>query len=115
MNFVMTGAPPDFKKLLTILTENEIDFVVVEGVCAVLHGAPVTTFDLDIVHARDPANVDRLLDTLRRLNAYYRSQPERRLRPDRSHLESAGHQLLMTDHGPLDVQGRPPVTRASCP
>jgi hypothetical protein len=32
----------------------------VGGVSAVLHGAPVTTFDLDIVHARDPENIARL-------------------------------------------------------
>ncbi len=101
----MPASTVDFRQLLAALVENGVDFVVVGGVCAVLHGAPITTFDLDIVHSRDPANVDRLLEALRRLNAYYRHQPEKRLRPDRSHLESPGHQLLATDLGPLDVLG----------
>jgi hypothetical protein len=74
-------------------------------VSAVLHGAPVTTFDLDVVHARNRENVLRLMAALEELEAVYRSQPERRLRPDESHLSSRGHQLLLTKFGPLDVLG----------
>ncbi len=59
---------PDFKK---ILVSNEVDFIVVGGVCAVLHGAPVTTFDLDLVHSRVPDNLDRLILSLNALDAYY--------------------------------------------
>ena len=75
------------------------------GVCAVLHGAPVATFDLDVVHSRSPGNVERFLKALESLGAYYRSTPKQRLRPAESHLSSAGHQLLMTRFGPLDVLG----------
>jgi hypothetical protein len=39
------------------------------------------------------------------LEAVYRIQPERRLRPAKSALMSAGHQNLITKHGPLDVLG----------
>ena len=35
----------------------------------------------------------------------YRAQPERQLRPGETHLASAGHQLLSTKFGPLDVLG----------
>jgi hypothetical protein len=45
---------PDFLEILKILVSNEVDFIVIGGVCAVLHGAPVTTFDLDLVHSRVP-------------------------------------------------------------
>ena len=70
-----------------------------------LHGAPVTTFDLDVVHARNPENIARLLSALEELEAVYRAQPERQLRPDESHLAGPGHQLLLTTFGPLDVLG----------
>lgn len=70
-----------------------------------LHGAPVTTFDLDIVHSRNAENVARLLLALEDLEAVYRLQPERQLRPAESHLASPGHQLLLTKFGPLDVLG----------
>jgi hypothetical protein len=79
--------------------------MIVGGVSAVLHGAPVTTFDLDVVHARNPENIARLLSALEELDAVYRAQPERQLRPDESHLASPGHQLLLTRFGPLDVLG----------
>ena len=77
----------------------------VGGVCAVLHGAPISTFDLDVVHSREPDNVHRLLTALGALDAHYRIQPERKAKPGVSHLSSAGHQLLMTCFGPLDVLG----------
>ncbi len=43
-----------------VLSSHSVDFIVVGGISAVLNGAPVNTFDLDIVHSRDPANVARL-------------------------------------------------------
>jgi hypothetical protein len=101
----MPEAEPNFEAILQVLVDHEVDFIVVGGVSAVLHGAPVHTFDLDVVHSRAPENLDRLLAALRVLDAYYREQPSRRLRPDRSHLISAGHQLLMTRYGPLDLLG----------
>jgi len=63
------------------------------------------TLDLDIVHRRNPGNVDRLLKALESLEASYRDAGSRHIVPDRTHLESAGHQLLMTESGPLDVLG----------
>jgi hypothetical protein len=71
----------------------------------VLHGAPVTTFDLDVVHARNRENISRLLSALEELEGVYRAQPELQLRPGESHLASPGHQLLLTKFGPLDVLG----------
>ena len=95
----------DFLQILRTLLRNHVEFIVVGGVGAVLQGCPINTFDLDIVHATDDENVARLEAALRDLNAYYRSEPERRLSPDPSHLKSAGHQLLMTRYGHLDLRG----------
>jgi hypothetical protein len=96
---------PEFDRLLGILAKHRVDFIVVGGVGAVLQGAYLSTFDLDIVHSTEPANVARLLAALRELDACYRMQPERLLRPGETHLASPGHQLLMTRFGPLDVLG----------
>jgi len=92
-------------EILKVLTRHRVDFIIVGGVSAVLHGAPVTTFDLDVVHARDRENIVRLLSALEELEAVYRARPERQLRPGESHLASPGHQLLLTKFGPLDVSG----------
>ena len=95
----------NFLTALRALHEGGVKFVIVGGLAAVLNGAPVNTLDLDIVPARDEANVARLLRVLDALEAIYRMQPERRLRPDASHLSSPGHHNLITNCGPLDVLG----------
>jgi hypothetical protein len=61
-----------------------VEFIVVGGAAAVLHGAPITTEDLDIVHRRTSENVSRLKNLLDELNA---------------------HVLLSTSLGPLDCLG----------
>jgi len=96
---------PDFLAILRRLAEHKIDFIVVGGVCAALQGAPVATFDLDLVHSRKPANIDRLLAALETLDAHYREPVARWIKPTKSHLASSGHQLLMTSFGPLDLLG----------
>ena len=42
----------DVSGLLRVLAEHDVSFLVVGGVCAVIHGAPVSTFDLDIIPER---------------------------------------------------------------
>lgn len=59
---------PDFVAILQALAEHHVDFIVVGGVGAVLQGAPIATFDLDIVHSTEPANVERLLVALASLD-----------------------------------------------
>ncbi len=92
------------RAMLRVLAEHRVDFIVVGGVAAVLGGAPVHTFDLDIVYRRTADNLDRLQTALEELDAVFRDDP-RRIRPHRSHLESAGHKLLATRHGELDCLG----------
>jgi hypothetical protein len=83
---------------------------VVGGVAAVLEGVPVNTFDLDVVHSREPDNIGRLLRALDSLDATYRARPE--LKPDESHLASPDQQLLTTRFGPLDILGM--IGRSRC-
>lgn len=101
----MTSPTSDFYSLLETLSKYKVDFIIVGGVCGVLHGAPVTTFDLDIVHSRTEENLARLLPALQALDAYYRGRQDQRLKPKQDHLSSPGHQLLMTRFGPLDLLG----------
>ncbi len=98
---------PERKLIATLraLHDGGVDFILVGGLAAVLNGAPVDTFDIDVVHSRDPANIDRLRPVLEALDAVFRIQPERRLKPNASHLASGGHLNLITRYGPLDVLG----------
>jgi predicted nucleotidyltransferase len=91
-------------KILTTLSTDNIEYILVGGMAAVLHGAPVTTQDIDIVHRRTPENVARLLAFLKQTNARYRGQPKGRiLFPTEEVLLASGHNNLTTDLGPIDI------------
>ncbi len=91
--------------LLRALSHAGVDFILVGGLAAVAQGAPVTTFDVDIVHRRTDSNVDRLLSALDSLNASFREPTSRKLPPNRAALLGPGHNLFITDLGPLDCLG----------
>ena len=95
----------DFLAILKTLNDYDVDFIVVGGICAVLLGAPIATFDVDIVHCREKENLDRLEQALAALRAHYREHADKDFRPNAEALATAGHHLLMTAHGPLDVLG----------
>lgn len=95
---------PRYRTSLEVLATGGVDIIVVGGVAAVLQGAPIVTFDLDVVHRRTAENVHRLFLVLEAVHARYRHDP-RDLAPSEPLLLGPGHHLLMTDHGPLDVLG----------
>lgn len=66
-------APLDPGCLFGVLAEHAVDYVLVGGLAAVLHGSTALTNDADIVPAADPANLERLADALRALDARLRS------------------------------------------
>lgn len=91
-------------EILRLLAAERVEAIVVGMLAGVLQGAPVTTGDLDIVHRRNPENVRRLVELLKRIGARYRHDP-RQITPGESHLAGGGHQLLETDLGDLDCLG----------
>jgi hypothetical protein len=95
----------DLTTLLERLVAADVEVVLVGGLAAVVQGAPLTTFDVDVVHRRTEANVDRLLAFLTSIGARYRNRPGPPLPPQRNALLGPGHSLFMTDLGPLDALG----------
>ena len=93
----------DLASLLDALIEADVEFIVVGGAAAVLHGAPVTTQDVDIVHRTDPGNVDRLMTLLASLEARIRDAAGRTIAPEREALSGTGQVRLTTNRGPLDL------------
>jgi hypothetical protein len=90
---------------LVAVATSGVEFILVGGMAAVLNGAPVHTYDVDIVPARNEENIAKLLRVLDSIDAIYRIQPARRLKPDASHLRSPGHHNLITSLCALDVLG----------
>lgn len=93
----------DLEGLLEALGSAGVEFIVVGGAAAVLHGAPVSTVDVDIVHRTTPENVDRLVELLQDLEARIRDPAGRTLVPSRPALLGSGQINLITRLGPLDL------------
>ena len=89
--------------LLKGLKEAGIEFILVGGMAAVAQGAPVSTFDLDIVYRQTDKNTKKLLRFLKSIDAYQRRPDEKVIKPDQRDLKGKGHLLLTTRFGPLDV------------
>ncbi len=94
-----------FLGLLRALLRHGVDFVVVGGVAAQLEGAPILTFDLDVLYDKEPENLARLLAALRELKARYRDPEGRHIEPDAEKLATLRLHLLLTELGALDVLG----------
>jgi len=93
----------DLSALLKGLNEAEIEFILVGGMAAVAQGAPVTTFDLDIVHRQTDENIKKLIKFLKSIGAYQRHPDDKVIEPNDRDLQGKGHVLLSTRFGPLDV------------
>ena len=94
----------DPARLLRALVDGRVDFVVIGGVAAVLHGSARNTFDLDICFASDPDNLEALGSTLAGLRAQLRGMPEPvAFVPDAASLKRVDALTLTTAAGDLDV------------
>ncbi len=65
----------DFNSLLRLLTENQVEFIIVGGAAATAHGSARLTFDLDVVYSRSKENISRLVNALKSIQPYLRGAP----------------------------------------
>lgn len=67
--------PPFIEDVVKLLASAKVEFVIVGGVSAVLHGATITTRDLDLCYRRTPDNIARLASALAPLRPLPRGFP----------------------------------------
>jgi hypothetical protein len=65
----------DFAGVIRTLVDAGIDFIIVGGVAGTVHGSARLTRDVDVVYARSPENMRRLVDALAPHNPYLRGAP----------------------------------------
>lgn len=98
----------DAGRILRDLASGSVDFVVIGGIAAVLHGSPRNTFDLDIAFAADPTNLEALGTVLQDLGARLRGVPEDvPFVADAATLSQVEVLTLSTAAGDLDVLANP--------
>jgi len=66
----------DVERQIRLVSEFQIDCVLVDGVAATVHGSSLPTQDLDICYSRDEANLARVITALRTVNATLRGAPK---------------------------------------
>ena len=103
----------DPEGILRTLVEGEVEFVLIGGVAATLHGSNLRTGDVDICPRRGHANHRRLATVLRQLGARVRTQgvPDGLpFDPDAAFLERVTILHLSTRLGDFDLTFRPSGT-----
>jgi hypothetical protein len=102
------GTEFDPTRLLRAFVDARVDFVVIGGVAAILHGSARNTFDLDICFAGDAGNLEALGATLVALGARLRGVRDPvPFVPDAAALKRADVLTLATTAGDLDVLRAP--------
>lgn len=71
----MIPKPTDFRGLIEALTAGGVDFIVIGGIAAAIHGSARATIDLDVVYSRTADNIERLVASLAPLHPYLRGAP----------------------------------------
>ena len=98
---------PDFEGLLAALVSADVEFVLVGGYSAMLHGSSLMTRDLDIVCPMTPESLLRLHESLSTLHPVHRMTPEA---PPFTKEDAARKDwmnlYLRTDLGVLDCLGK---------
>lgn len=107
----MNASSFDPLEALRTLLEHGVRFVLIGGYAAAIRGSPMMTGDVDICHARDDANLDRLAAALEELDAGLRgAPPDVPFRLDVRTLKAGDHFTFATRAGPLDCLGTPAGT-----
>jgi predicted nucleotidyltransferase len=96
----------DLEKILKALHDHDVDFIIIGGVAAVLHGSAYVTADLDVCYSRKRENLDKIAFALTPFNPLLRGAPKNLpFRFDAATLKSGLNFTLRTDLGDVDVLG----------
>jgi hypothetical protein len=96
----------DFQRILTVLCEAQVRFVIIGGAAAAAHGSAFPTYDLDICYDRNPDNIERLAKALEPFRPRLRGvSNELRFCFDAATIARGMNSTLTTDLGDIDLFG----------
>lgn len=101
----------DPEAVIRLLGRNRVRYVLIGGLAAVAHGAPLVTQDIDLCYARDGDDLERLTAALREVHACLRgADRDLPFRLDAKTLHAGYTFTLSTDVGWIDLLGTPAGT-----
>jgi len=90
------------EQLLKLLIDNDVEFILIGGYAAVVHGCSTLTQDIDACIPFTKQNAQKLIATLEGINPIHRENKKTLTdKPDK--LAQFKNLYLITDHGPLDL------------
>lgn len=104
-------APFQPEAVIRLLGRHDVRWILVGGLAAITHGAPLVTQDVDVCYARDDENLAHLAAALVEVQAELRgADPGLPFRVDARTLRAGDAFTFTTDVGWLDLLGTPSGT-----
>jgi hypothetical protein len=104
--------PPDAERVLAVLAEHSVDYVIVGGLAVQTHGHVRTTYDIDVYPRPEAGNLALLANALNALEARTLNPGSEGLPIDAAMLPRTTLWQFETPHGAIDVihdaPGAPP-------
>jgi predicted nucleotidyltransferase len=104
--------PLDAERILRVLDEHDVEYVLIGGLAVQTYGHVRTTNDADLIPAPDPENLQRLTDALRVLDARVLNPGEEEVTVDAKMLPGATIWQFATRDGGIDVMHEVPGGRS---
>lgn len=93
-------------EVVRLLNSHKVEYIVIGGWAAALHGSERSTSDVDVVYSRTPENIGRLAEALKAHQPYLRGAPPGLpFRWDERTIQAGLNFTLTTDLGFLDFLG----------
>lgn len=109
---VDSDTPLDAERILEVLAEHAVEYVIVGGLAVQTHGHVRTTVDIDVFPLPEQSNLGRLAEALNALDAKVLNPGSEGLKIDATMLPRATLWQFDTPHGAIDVlhdaPGAPP-------
>lgn len=109
---VEVDKPLDAERILRVLDEKEVEYVLIGGLAVQTHGHVRTTNDADLIPAPDPRNLERLASALRALDARVLNPGQEEVEVDAKMLPQATIWQFATADGGIDVMHEVPGGRS---
>jgi hypothetical protein len=100
------GPSLKLRALVETLDRHAVDFIVIGGVAGIIHGSSYTTYDFDVLYARDEKNLQRMASALKELHVTLRNAPaDLPFQVDARTLAAGSNFTFDSDLGRFDILG----------
>ncbi|MFH1729188.1 MAG: hypothetical protein ABIA04_12310 [Pseudomonadota bacterium] len=94
----------NFEKIIKLFIDNDVDFVLIGGLAATLHGSSIATQDIDFCVSFAEENCEKILKAIDGINPIHRDI-KKPFKENSQSLSKYKNLYLITDLGSIDMLG----------